>query len=167
MADPYKLQVLKALCSHLEGITAANGYNYDLTNAVFRGRTIFGDSDPIPMLSVLESPRAVPGAGAGEHQLLRYDEWELLVQGWTHDDPINPTDPVYPLLDAVEKRLSEIVKIKSDGSGRPVNPATYRLGGLIGDLKFGPGIVRPPTDGVSSKAFFYLPVRVHLAANVG
>ena len=41
--DSKRLRTLKALTAHLEAeVTPANGYQHDLTKAVFRGRALFG-----------------------------------------------------------------------------------------------------------------------------
>lgn len=166
-AVPYRLQVLKALTTHLEGITKANGYDYELGTSVFRGRAKYGDDDPIPMLAMLEAPTPPHPMYGAEEDAMSSEWWTILVQGWAEDDTLNPTDPAYYLMDAVEKRLSLIIAIRDDASGRPVDKNTYLLGGLIAGLQYGPGIVRPPTEQVSSKAFFYLPVRVKLAGLAG
>ena len=42
----------------------------------------------------------------------------------------------------------------------------YMLGNTISGFAIGPGVVRPPQDQVSSKAFFYLPVIVRLPVDV-
>ena len=72
MADSYRLTVLKRLTAHLRGITKANGYDYDLIDprSVCRGRLVFGDDDPLPLLSILEGTRGDIGsfAGHGEPQ---------------------------------------------------------------------------------------------------
>lgn len=175
MAPPeiisYRLYVLQQLTAWLQGITPANGYAFDLSKSVYRGRAIFGASDSVPMVSVLESPRPAQAILAGDEGFMRKEDWHLLIQGWVQDDPTNPTDPVYALVAAVEQRLGAIIAVRQDGSGLPANPAIYRLGAnpngvgtLITDLKYGPPVVRPPTEQVSSKAFFYLPVYIGLAA---
>lgn len=168
MADSQKLAALKALTTHLRGITPANGYvaatwgtDYDLSANVFRGRTLFGKNDPIPLISILESPRSDTGLSAGEHGRSRKEDWSLLIQGWATDNADNPTDPAYGLMDVVEHRLSRLTAT-SDLTGDPVYPAEYLLGRSIADLAVLPGIVRPPVEQVSSKAFFYLPVRITL-----
>lgn len=161
MADSVRLSVLKALTDHLAAIAAGDGYNYTLAGAVFRGRGRFGDSDPETMLSILENPRPDYGQYAGD-KTTRSEQWPLLIQGWCPDDKDNPSDPVYGLLDDVEKRLAQIIA-HDPRSGQPLFPAAFMLGGLITDLSIAPGVVRPPTDGVSSRAFFYLPLRVGLA----
>lgn len=161
MADSYRLAALKALCTHLEGISAADGYNYTLAGKVFRGKTLFGSEDPKPMLSILESPRPESGVHAGENRLERAEQWPLLIQGWAVDDKANPSDPLYGLLDDVEVRLQRIVDI-SPSTGYPRYPAEYMLGNKINSLVFGPGVVRPPTEGVNGTSFMYLPIRVGL-----
>jgi hypothetical protein len=47
----------------------------------------------------------------------------------------------------------------------PAYPDIYLLGGLIADMTINPGVVRPPEQGVSSKAYFYLPLVVSYAFN--
>ena len=161
-AEPIKLTVLKALTAHLEGIVGPEWGDYDLRGAVYRGRMRFGDDEPTTFLSIVEAPRPDSGREAGENRATRSYEWPLLLQGWTADDVKNPTDPVYYLLDQVERRLNMIIEVKSH-SGSPAHPSVYMLGGLITNLSFGPGVCRQPTDGVSSKAFLYIPLRVGLA----
>lgn len=167
MADPIRLVVLKKLTEHLAGIASVDGYNYDLEGSVFRGRTIFGEDDPLPMLSILEAPRAEGSLYGGDYEVKR-DKWQLLIQGWSEDDAENPTDNAYLLADDVEKRLGMIIAMRNDNSGRPLHgPTIYKLGNSIVDLEFGPSIIRPPIEQVSSKAFFYLPVTLSLASVVG
>lgn len=161
MADSLRLQVLKALTTHLEGVAKEDGYNYDLDGAVFRGRGRFGDGDPDVMVSILENPRPDFGNPVGDGTT-RHEMWPLLIQGWCPDDAENPSDPVYGLLDDVERRLMMLVAVNRN-SGNPVHPDLYLLGRTVTDIALTPGVVRPPTDGISSRAFFYLPVRVGLA----
>lgn len=172
MADPHRLQVLKSLCTHLEGIVHVEGdpdadyRGFNLAGKVFRGRAIFGDGDPETMLSLLEAPRPDFPTYAGTNNEASSESWNLLLQGWTKDDKLNPTDPAHLLMDAVERRLARIIQTKR-GSGTPTYPTEYMLGGLISSFAFGPGVVRPPSEGASSRAYFYLPIRVGLASIVG
>lgn len=162
MADSYRLTVLKKLTDHLKGITPANGYpGYNLSSSVFRGRTLFGENDPVPLVSILEAPRPDQGKFAGEDNYQRKEDWSLVIQGWAHDDIANPTDPAYNLMDVVEMHLHRITAVDSS-SGFEVYPNEYMLGRTISSLDVLPGIVRPPSAEVSAKAFFYLPVRVGL-----
>lgn len=165
MADHIKLQVLKALTAHLEGITRANGYQHDLGGKVFRGRAVLGANEQVPMLNILETPSPLDGFFADEQKTLRRDTLVLLVQGWAEDDARNPTDPVYPLLADVQRRLSDIVSL-DEGSNRPRWPGVYMLKGLISDMDIGQDAVRPAQEGVSAKAFFYMPIRVTLPVNL-
>lgn len=171
MAESKQLLILKSLTTWLQGITAANGYaGLDLSTSVFRGRAMFGAGDPETMLSILEAPKPDNGIEAGENKIKRSEEWLLLLQGWAPDDKINPTDSVYPLKAAAEKRLSDIIAVNTL-NGNPMFPDIYMLpdadgNEMIGGLSIGPGVVRPPDAQVSSKAFFYLPLRVSLQTDV-
>lgn len=162
---PKQLLILRRLTAHLEGITPDNGYAFNLAGKVYRGRTVFGDEVAPPYLSILEAPRPDDSVvSAGSDKLRRSEQWVLLIQGWTPDDGTGPTDTAYELKAAVEKRLSEVVV--EDGQGRAANPDSYKLGGLIDRMTIGPGVVRPPTEGVSATAFFYLPVVVGMTADI-
>lgn len=163
------LIILQVLTSHLAGITPTNGYDFDLTGVVFRGRTRFGDHDPLPALSILEAPRTEdPLEYAGDLEQIRIEKWSILIQGWVADDKTNPTDPAYELKANVEDRLNRLTSVVAR-TGNPTYPSEYLLGRRVRNLQFGPGIVSPPRDGISNKAFFYLPVtinRVYDPANV-
>lgn len=153
--DPFRLRVQKSLTAVLESITPANGYTFDLTGAVFRGRDMFGDNAPLPMVSILESmlerdQLAEPPGGTAQA-----GTWELLLQGWTEDDDDNPTDPGQHLMAQVKKRLSEerLRPFPADSLRRGYDP--LGMDGKIASLKFSTGVVRP-SDDVSSKAYFWL-----------
>jgi hypothetical protein len=156
---PRRLAILKALTAHLQGITPANGYPFDLSASVFRGKTVYSpDSSPLPMLSILESGRPDSGlfAGSGKHAYA--ETWDLLLQGFSQNDPNNPTDSAHWLFAAVQERLVAVIA-QNPHTGQGVDPVAFRLGGLIADLLIGPPVVRPPDNQVSSTAFFYLPLR--------
>lgn len=170
-----KLAIMRALCTHLEGITRANGYEFDLaptteedgsiTRRVYRGRAVFGDDTPIPCLSVLEGP--IPDrepVAVDMEQVVQSQDWVIFVQGWTQTVENFPTDPCYQLMAAVQRRLSEIISLRK--SGLPYDPAIYKFGGASVSVAIGPGVVRPPQDQVSSRAFFYLPVVIRLSVDV-
>lgn len=159
-----RLKILKALTNHLAGVTIVNGYDHNLSGSVFRGRSEYGKNDPLPMVSILEGKGSDIGQFADDHQIIRKDTWTLLLQGFVDDDKKNPTDPAYALLADVERRLSDIVAL--DKLGKPEYPGVYMLRGLVTSLMLASPVVRPPEEGLSSKAFFYLPVRVGLAVNL-
>lgn len=158
MADSKQLTILKRLTTHLQGITPGNGYDVDLSAAVYRGVTRFGSDQPLPFVSILESlrPDSRPRE-AGLENLTREDTWELLVQGWVDENRQFPTDQLYQLKAAVEKRLAGIVVAG--------NPA-YRLGGLITGLRIGPGVVRAATPQPGGAEAFYLPLWVFYVINL-
>ncbi len=172
MADPIRLQVLKALTTHLEGIVHVDGdpaqdyRGFNLAGKVFRGRAVYGATDPETMLSLLEAPRPDFPSYAGENNEAASETWQLLLQGWTADDKVHPTDNAHLLMDAVSRRLAQIIQTKR-GIGTPMYPGAYMLGGLVSSFAFGPGVVRPPAEGASSNAYFYMPLRVGLATVVG
>lgn len=170
-----KLDVMRRLCEHLEGITRANGYEFDLapttdaagvvTRRVYRGRAVFGDDTPIPCLSILEGP--IPDrepVAVDMEQVVQSQDWVIFVQGWTDTVENFPTDACYQLMAAVQRRLAEIISLRA--SGLPAFPALYKFGDAIVSLGIGPGVVRPPQDQVSSRAFFYLPVVIRLSVDV-
>lgn len=158
MADSKQLVILKRMTEHLEGITPDNGYDYDLSGKVFRGRSKFGSDEVLPFVSILESLRPdqqpIPGGQGGVRRL---DDWELLLQGWVDENREFPTDDLYNLKAAVEKRLAE-----ANIEGNPV----YRFGGLIDKIRIGPGVVRAATPQVGGAEAFYLPLLVTYAINV-
>lgn len=169
MADSLKLQVLKRLTALLEGIEPDIDTIVpplaSLEGHVFRGRALFGESDPSTMLSILEAPRPSSSDYADGNQV-RKDTWLLLIQGFCPEDPEHPSDAVYGLMDLVERRLQRIV---SDAplTAKPLFPNDYMLGGLIADIRVNAGVVRPPTPNISNRCFFYLPVELELVADAG
>lgn len=173
MADHDRLKVLKALTELLQGITPTNGFgDLDLSESVYRGRLVFGVETEPPFVSINESPRPDFGtfAGGGE---ARSEIWNVLVQGWMEDDTVNPTDPLYPMLSAMEQRLALVVKMQSPNDGRPdkpVDPYWYMLQGYLGapvaSFEISPPVVRS-TDQATPKACLYIPLRIGIACSVG
>lgn len=163
MPDPFRLQVQKALSTALAEISPLDDYWNDLTpttqvpNRVFRGRVVFGDQDPIPMISILEVPVPIDPIAEPKPAVTGATQWELILQGWVKDDKINPTDPAHFLLADVKRRLA-IEKSRDRGQN------ILGFGGLVDDLRMGSGVVRPP-DEISARAYFWLNVTVGLVEN--
>ena len=131
-----------------------------------RGRHVIGNEQtPLPALAILEAPRPDVADYADEEAFMRHDKWTLLIQGRALDDKLNPSDTAYWLEAAVEERLSQVIATKSSGTAK--YPAVYMLGGLVTSFEIAPPVVRPPDDKVSAAAYFFLPIRVGIAANVG
>jgi hypothetical protein len=158
-----QLDILQALTAQLQGITPANGYNFDMSASVYRGITVFGDDKPPPALSILEAPRPGIEVTATTDLMKRLTSWEILVQGWAEDDKLNPLDPVYALKASVEHRLARVGEA-GGGTGAYYYPAEAMLGlnsagkYRIASIQIGPGVCRPPDAKISPRAFFYLPV---------
>lgn len=170
MADSKQLDILKRLTLHLKGITPANGYNFDLSDKVFRGRRRYGDADPTPIVSIVEHLTGdIAVQTAGFERIIREENWVLLVQGWLkYSDAVDPTDEAYQLKASLEKRLSDCVLINSK-TGDPAIPSSYYLGttGIITGMTIGPGVVSVGTrDDSSSYAFVYLPLGINMAVDV-
>lgn len=159
MADPKRLVLLKAICAHLEAtVRRSRGYNFDLDGRVFRGRAVFGDDEPLPMVSVVDHPNPKPETNPDKSTgSVQVEDYPLLVHGWVADDRVNPTDPAHLLMADVKKALAMLMD--------PRAPVTHRLpvpsapGGLMIASRISGGVVRPP-DTLSCRAYFFLPYTV-------
>lgn len=153
--DPFRLIVQKRLTAALQEITPANGYQNDFSEAVFRGRSFFGDSDPIPMLSILETP--IPDDQLPSPPGFNKGPYTLMVQGFVADDRENPTDPAHIAMADVKQRLG--IEAKKQDARKPEDAI---LGtNLVVSMDIGPGVVRPP-DEISAKAYFWLTLELEL-----
>jgi hypothetical protein len=165
-----KLQLMKAITAHLQGITPAwvdlpdemMGVEcpYDLSQKVFRGRTIFGDEVKEPFLAILEAPRQLDPLGGGTDRHMQDEDWTLLIHGFAEDDKKNPTDPAYDLLAWVQMRMARITYDAPHGQRGGLYPNEFRLGGKVTNVRYQIPIVRPGKDDVSSTAYFYMPISV-------
>lgn len=158
-----KKAIMRALATHLEQISAENGY-LNTVSGVFRGRTQFGDEVAPPFISILEAPRPIDPNGGGSGKVERQSQWTLLVQGFATDDRENPTDPAYDLLADTEACIARL--FATDNQGLPAFPEEYNLGGFKIEVRVQEGIVRPPDNDISDTAFFYLPVVLDVVTNL-
>jgi hypothetical protein len=158
LPEPFDLQVLKALTTALEEITVANGYRHDMAGSVFRGRMLFSEDDPIPMISINQPPQMpedieVPrGSSAAAYTM------DLIIQGFVDDDFENPTDPAFYLLADVRHRLA-VERKRDDGFD------VLGFGAKV-QMHVGQGVVRSPDADVSDRAFFWLPVTLEFAEEI-
>lgn len=165
-ADPFRLRVLKALGDLFKTITPANGKMHDLSDyldaagvvrpRVFRGVDTFGQNHPLPLVSILEHPRALDQALGPGGATVSTGEWDLLVQGFVPDDPDNPTDPAHRLAAEVVAVLAAERERRNDLLG-----FGFRCPCVTG-LEFGSPVVRPADGMVSTQAFFLLGVTLTL-----
>lgn len=173
--NPLRLEIHKRLTALLESMSTDAGYKIDLGSAteaafegdmsgrVFRGRTVFGDKDPLPMLSLLEVPIPLDQLGAPLDSGLSSGGWELMVQGFLRDDRENPTDPGHVLMADVKQCLALESK-KANYIGRD-DQGILGLGRQVSKMVIGPGVVRPP-DEISAKAYFWLTITLDLAEDL-
>jgi hypothetical protein len=159
---PFRLRILDNLTAALRAVNPTAGYHHDLAEAVFRGRSMYGEGDPVPMVSILESPNnddsLLPSSG-GASSVVR---WNLLVQGFVDDDRHHPSDPAHFLMADVKRALQ--AERKRGGGPRP--PDILSMGPRITELLISPGVVRPADEHVSDKANFWLPVTIVFAENM-
>lgn len=170
MSDPFRLRVQKAIAAVIAEISIADGYQLDLAGSVFRGRLIYGDNDPVPMISIIEPP--LPNEMLPSPMLSTTEDgwWDIIVQGFVKDDRENPTDPAHVAMADVKKRLTKEIKRKGEGAERnQPNPfgvnydeAGARRKNVIEQFKIGAGVVRPPEEAVSTKAYFWLTLRLKI-----
>lgn len=174
-AEPFKLRLLKAITDAIKEVTPANGYVFDLANfdpgdgvdqeRVFRGRMWFGESDPLPMVSVLEGvdPADEVAEPPSVNAVAAEYDWPLIIQGFVNDDPAHPTDPAYRLLADVRRRLiAERKRKTADHDPDPFGMGTGK--NCVTGLRVGAGVVRPADD-VSAKAWFWLTLTPRIIEN--
>ena len=168
--DPFRLRVMKAVTNQIKTISPANGYRHDLSDyadsagrnaeRVFRGRDLFGASDPLPMVSVLEDFRPQEQTDGGPASSKQTGDWKLLIQGFVEDDADNPLDRAYFLgaevITALVKAKTERYNILGLGSRMP----------CVTDLKIGQLIARPKDGEVSDVAFFFLTITLTLVEDL-
>lgn len=163
--DPLRLRILKNLTSVLQEIDGTQDWHYDVSAACFRGRVIFGENDPIPMLAILEVPIPAEQQISPPDSGLSAGRWELIIQGFCADDRDNPTDPGHILLADVKKRLAQEKMKNKQRLSDPSNMGILGMKNHITDLIIGAGTVRPP-DELSAKAYFWLAITLQIVENL-
>lgn len=169
VSDPVRLHIIKTMCEGFRTITPANGYVMDFSgaegtddNKVFRGRTIFGANDPLPAISVLESPIPLDLIPSPADSALSAGPWELVIQGFFEDDKDNPCDQAYVGLADVKRYLA--LERKKVNAHRDED-AIFGLGRVVTGMNIGQGVVRPP-DEISAKAYFWLTLALDIAEDL-
>lgn len=167
--DPFRLRVQKAICTALASITPANGYRHDLgpytdeagreKRRVFRGRDDFGSNDPLPMVAILEDPRAMDADNSSSDNTPTKGKYRLFVQGFVEDDHDDPTDSAHRLCGEVIHALAE-TRVRNNILG-----LGYKKPSVI-ELSIGQPVVRPADNEVSSVAFFFVAVTLQLVEDL-
>ncbi len=159
MADPFRLRVQKALGTRLEEIVTTLE-SQSMTDRVFRGRVTFGDSDPLPMLSILEEPIQEDPNDAPPTGKEGITIYRLMIQGFVPDNLTNPTDPAHFLQADV---LVKLAQIKAESAETERVFSFPDKAPTVLSIDFGPGVVRPPDGEISAQAYFWLTISLELA----
>lgn len=165
-----RLELCRRITSALEEINPENGYINDLRPdeegrpRVVRGRLHFGDSDPKTMVTIMEPPMPdVPLSTRNQpDNPNRKIDFDLLIQGWTRDDPVNPTDPTYILVAEVQQRLAQ-EKLKP--SVRSGHFGLFGFGSEVMSMEIGPPVIRP-NEFISEEGVFFFSLKFNIAENV-
>ena len=165
ITPPLRLKILMAVTDLIKTVSPTNGSQMDLSDVieggvvaekrVIRGRRYIGHDDPEFLVSLIEPPTTVePTRSKAPDNPTRYNEWDILVQGWAKNDKDNEEcDLAYVLAAEVQKALgTELVKKQS---GRPGATNFLGLGNTITSIKIGTPVVRP-TEEVTDYGVFYL-----------
>lgn len=178
---PFRLKILMNLTELLRTINPDNGYEFDMRkpidpenpnapDVIQRGKILFGEDDPVPMIALIEPP--VPAEGMATPQKdnpAHIGKWDILIQGFVKDDPSNPSDDAYRLMAEVKKVWTKHVKDSETldkryhdylGLGQKGKP-----GNRINGVTMGRGAVRP-ADSVSDKSFFWLHFTLDLSEDL-
>lgn len=161
-ADPLRLRILKAMTAAMQEITVANGYATEVGANAFRGRVIFGENDPLPLLSILEVPIPLDQTPSPTDSEFSSGGWELMIQGFCEDDSENPTDPAHVFMADVKKRLGQE---KRRALAMTAAEGIFGYGNFITNLRIGAGVVRPP-DEISAKAYFWLTITLDVVEDL-
>lgn len=160
--EPLRLRILKAMSEALKEISPANGYVTALNEQVYRGRVIFGENDPLPLVSILEVPIPLDQTPPPTDSEFSSGGWEIMVQGFIKDDSENPTDPAHFFMADVKKRLA-IEKRKA--LAMKGEEGIFGLGNFVTGLRIGSGVVRPP-DEISAVAYFWLTITLDMVEDL-
>jgi len=154
VAESKRLQILKALTTHLEGVDG-----YDLANKVWRGRSRPADESVAPFIILFEMP---PEAENQADERVASMPWYIGIQGYIGIDNVHPTDPAHDFMAAVKARVGQL--LDDGGASRP--PADYMLGGLVENLQVDGGMCFDGDETINC-CFFALKLTLTVVENLG
>lgn len=159
MADSFRLRLMKSISAALKEITPTNGFEHDFADfvdsagrpaeRVFRGRDFFGENDPLPMLSILEDPRAEPPVNGPVGSPKAQNIFKVLIQGFVQDDKDHPLDPAYAL-------SAEVIKAIVDAAQSSIGLLgmnQQKRAPCVSGMSIGQPVHRPGRDEVSDHAY--------------
>ena len=146
IVDPFRLRVQKLLTVALRQITPDNGFfcNLSKPSQIGRGRTVYSDNDPLPMVAILEEPFAFDQDLAPSVGFTKDEPYELILQGFVPDEPDHPTDMAHYLMADVKRRLSALKVDEDFKTGR-----IFRFGtahNVVVSVTWDGGVVRPADE---------------------
>lgn len=172
MPDAFRLRLMKGITEALKQITPANGYTHDLSDytdsagrtaeRVFRGRDVFGQNDPLPMLAILEDPRAPEAFNGSTTSAKAQNTFRVLIQGFVRDDKNHPLDPAYAL---AAEAIKVIAVAKAANSGILGLNQKMRSP-CVTSVQIGQPVHRPGKDEVSEHAYFLFGLTLLLAEDL-
>lgn len=159
---PFRLAMMERLSVLLETIGPGTGYSTAMTGRVFRGRILYGESDPVPMIAIIEPPVPVDQFRSPIGEDGSSGEWDILIQGFVNDDKKNPTDPAHYLAAQVRMVLADHRAARRPDNGML---GTGSRANMVTDIFIGSPVVRP-SDEISAKAYFWLPVTMSVVEDL-
>ena len=165
-AIPFRLAILKEIEVRLARVNPTNGYISDLSGpgAVETGRLWLGDSDPVPMVTVVEPPLVIEQARKQKDNPNRATEWDLIVQGWVEVSRKKPIDGAYIMAAEIGMELTKVLK-ERDGPGSDASTNFLGFGPRIQSFLVGSPVVRPP-EHASANAQFYLILNMQIVEDM-
>ncbi|ERP95692.1 hypothetical protein Q669_29425 [Labrenzia sp. C1B10] len=159
LVAPFRLEIQKRLTTLCQGIVLVDPFEPNaLSDAVFRGRLVFDDNDPLPMISIIEPPIPEKSPEERNDRGKHISNYDLVIQGFADDDKRNPSDALHYLMAEVKKAL---VAEKLKDAGRNI----LSFGGNVDQMFIGPGAVRSSAT-PSELAFFWLTLSLRIVEDL-
>lgn len=170
---PLRLQIVRALTDVIKQVNPTNlivssdpstRYEFDLRDdfsttparpRVTRGRLHIGEDEPLPMVTIIEAPMPVEPVSTQRQpdNTAFVGQWDLIIQGWAKDDPWNPSDVGYQLMQEVRAAIAKEKKRGRNGDTMILGFDNMK----IQNMTLGAPVVRP-NEYISEQAVFYFVV---------
>lgn len=163
--SPFRLAVKEKLATVLSGVefTYRDEAAPRKVDGVYRGRLLFGsevENQTIIIINEVPIPLETYDIPSGGKVSL--SPWNLIIQGWTPEDGLNPTDPADYFLAAVKKALNAEEQKRH---GRQAVGGILDMKGLVDKIHLGAGVCRP-ADEFSDIAYFYLELTLFIVEDM-
>lgn len=167
MTDPFRLRVLKKLTTIIENSSDSNSNPnaVDLAGHVYRGRSIFGAGDEVPMVAILETPTPIDQVVPPETAASTSGLWDLFIQGIVGDDADNPLDPAYHMSAQVIAAIAEERRRPATVQNASGKTAFLFEEPRVLDILIGAPVHRPP-DELSANAYWWVTLTLRTAEDL-